>query len=90
MLSDEPLDVVRTLADLKEELRTGLSSLKRELTEEHNTTVKKLKSAVSLPKFQKKGNEKQFAVNSQVLEHIQTASADDYVLWLLWTLSGER
>ena len=38
--------------------------------------IKKLKSAASsAPKFKKKGNEKQFEVNSQVLDHVQSASS---------------
>ena len=72
MLSEEPLDVVCSLADLEEELRTGISSLECELTEEHNTTVKKLKSAVSLQKFKRRA--RRSSLNTQVLEHIQTAS----------------
>jgi hypothetical protein len=64
------------LSDLKEELRSGFSSLKRELVEENNLAINKLKStASSVPKFKKKGNEKQYKVNSQVLDHVQSASS---------------
>ena len=69
-------DLAKSLSDLKEELRSGFSSLKRELVEENNLAIKKLKStASSTPKFKKKGNEKQFEVNSQVLDHVQSASS---------------
>ena len=38
--------------------------------------IKKLKSAASsAPKFKKKGNEKQYKVNSQVLDDVQSASS---------------
>lgn len=68
-------DLAKSLSDLKEELRSGFSSLKRELVDENNLAIKKLKSAASsAPKFKKKGNEKQFEVNSQVLDHVQSAS----------------
>ena len=44
--------LARSIADLEDELRSGLSSLKRELSEEHNTALKKFKTAaVSVPKF---------------------------------------
>ena len=69
-------DLAKSLSDLKEELRSGLFSLKRELVDENNLAIKKLKSAASsAPKFKKKGNEKQFEVNSQVLDHVQSASS---------------
>ena len=68
-------DLAKSLSGLKEELRSGFSSLKRELVDENNLAIKKLKSAASsAPKFKKKGNEKQFEVNSQVLDHVQSAS----------------
>ena len=64
-------DLAKSLSDLKEELRSGFSSLKRELVEENNLAIKKLKStASSTPKFKKKGNEKQFEANSQDLDHV--------------------
>ena len=69
-------DLAQSIADLKDEFRSGLSTLKRELSEEHNTALKKLKTAsASAQKFQKKGNEKQFLVNSEVLQHVQSASS---------------
>ena len=69
-------DLAKSLSDLKEELRSGFSSLKRELVDENNLAIKKLKSAASsAPKLKKKGNEKQFEVNSQVLDHVQSASS---------------
>ena len=69
-------DLAKSLSDLKEELRSGFFSLKRELVDENNLAIKKLKSAASsAPKFKKKGNEKQFEVNSQVLDHVQSASS---------------
>ena len=76
MPSDAETDLAKILSDLKEELRDGFASLKRELSEEHDSAIKKLKSAASsLPKFKKKGNEKQFEVNSQILDHVQSASS---------------
>ena len=69
-------DLAKSLSDLKEELRFGFSSLKRELVDENNLAIKKLKSAASsAPKFKNKGNEKQFEVNSQVLDHVHSASS---------------
>ena len=69
-------DLAKSLSDLKEELRSGLSSLKRELVEENSLEIKKLRStALSTPKLKKKGIEKQFEANSQVLDHVQSASA---------------
>ena len=48
-------------------LTPGFSLLKRELVEEDNLAIKKLKSTASLaPKFKKKRNEKQNEVNSSV------------------------
>ena len=45
-------------------------------SEEHDSAIKKLKSAASsLPKFKRKANEKQFEVNSQILNHVQSASS---------------
>ena len=38
-----------------------------------SAALKKLKTA-SVPKFKKKGNEKQFLLNSEVLEHVHSAS----------------
>ena len=58
-----------------EELRSGFSSLKRELFEENSIAIKKLRStALSTPKLKKKGNEKQFEANSQVLDHVPLRS----------------
>ena len=72
----ETTELARSLAELKDEFRSGLSTLKRELSEEHNSALKKFKSAAaSVPKFQKKGNEKQFLLNTEVLEHVQSASS---------------
>ena len=63
MPSDNESDLAKSLSGLKEDLRSGFSSLKRELVEE-NTLIKYLRStASSTPKFKKKGNEKQFEVN---------------------------
>ena len=46
----------------------------RELTQ-HDAALKKLKTATaSIPKFKKKGNENQFLLNSEVLEHVHSAS----------------
>ena len=74
MLSDA--DLVQTIADLKEELCSSLSSLKREMSEEHDTALKKLKTApATILKFNKKGNEKQFFINAEVLENVQSASS---------------
>ena len=54
----------------------GFASLKRELSEEHDSAVKRLKSAVTpTQKFKKRSNEKQFEVNTQVLDHVQSASS---------------
>ena len=76
MPSDAESDLAKTLSDLKEELRDGFASLKRELSEEHDSAVKRLKSAVTpTQKFKKKSNEKQFEVNTQVLDHVQSASS---------------
>ena len=61
-------DLVRSISELKDEFRSGLSSLKRELAEEHNAALKKLKTATaSVPKFEKEGNEKQLLLNSEFL-----------------------
>ena len=74
MPSDNEPVLAKSLSDLKQQLRSGFSSLKRELVEENNLAIKKLKStASSTPKFKKKGNEKQFEVNSQVLDRVQSA-----------------
>ena len=76
MPSENVADLAKSLSDLKEELHSGFSSLKRELVEENNLVIKKLKSAASLAhKFKKEGNEKQYKVNSQVLDHVQSASS---------------
>ena len=73
MPSDD--DLARSISELKDEFRSGLSSLKRELAQEHDAALKKLKTATaSVPKFKKKGNEKQFLLNSEVLEHVRSAS----------------
>lgn len=39
----ETTNLAWLLAELKDEFRSGLSTLKRELSEEYNTAVKKLK-----------------------------------------------
>ena len=76
MPSDAESDLAKTLSDLKEELRDGFASLKRELSEEHDSAVKRFKSAVTpTQKFKKRSNEKQFEVNTQVLDHVQSASS---------------
>ena len=76
MPSENESDLAKCLSDLKEELRSGFSSLKRDLVEENTLAIKKLRStASSTPKFKKKGNEKQFEVNSLVLDHVQSASS---------------
>ena len=68
-------DLAQSISELKDEFRSGLSSLKRELAQEHDAALKKLKTVTaSVPKFQKKGNEKQFLLKSEVLEHVQSAS----------------
>ena len=69
-------DLARSISELKDEFRSGLSSLKRELAQEHDAALKKLKTATaSVPKFKKKGNENQFLLsNSEVLEHVHSAS----------------
>ncbi|CAH3032798.1 unnamed protein product, partial [Porites lobata] len=68
-------DLARSISELKDEFRSGLSSLKRELAQEHDAALKKLKTATaSVPNFKKKGNEKQFLLNSEVLEHVRSAS----------------
>ena len=60
-------DLPKSLLDLKEELRSGFSSLKRELVEENSLAIKKFRStALSTPKLKKKGIEKQFEANSQL------------------------
>ncbi|KAJ7383446.1 hypothetical protein OS493_028122 [Desmophyllum pertusum] len=54
-------DLARSIADLKDEFRSGLSTLKQELSEEHNTALNKLKTAsASAQKFQKKGTRSSF------------------------------
>ena len=61
MPSDNEPDLAKSLSYLKEELCSGFSSLKRELVEENNLAIKKLRStASSKPTFKKKGKEKQF------------------------------
>ena len=50
--------------------------LPRELSEEHESAIKRLKSTPSAaPKFKKKSNEMQFEVNTQVLDNVQSASS---------------
>ena len=45
-------DLARSISELKDEFRSGLSSLKRELAQEHDAALKKLKTATaSVPKF---------------------------------------
>ena len=74
MPSDIESGLAKSLSDLKKELPSGFSSLKRELVEENSLVIKKLRSTALLtPK--KKGNEKQFESNSQVLDHVQSASS---------------
>ena len=44
--------------------------------EEHSAAIKLLKfSVTTAPKLKKKSNEKQFEVDSHVLDHIQSASS---------------
>ena len=70
MTSETELELSKSLSKIKEELRSGFSNLKRELTEEHSAAVKKMKSSTApAPKFKKKSNEKQFEVNSHVLAY---------------------
>ena len=67
-------DLARSISELKDEFCSGLSSLKRELAQEHDTALKKLKTATaSVLKFKKKGNERQFFLNSEVLEYVHSA-----------------
>ena len=48
-------DLARSISGLKDEFRSGLSSLKRELAQEHDAALKKLKTATaSVPKFKRK------------------------------------
>ncbi|PFX17907.1 52 kDa repressor of the inhibitor of the protein kinase [Stylophora pistillata] len=55
MPSDPEIDLAKTLSDLKEELRDGFASLKRELSEEHESAIKRLKSTTSsAPKLRRK------------------------------------
>ena len=50
MPSDD--DLARSISELKDDFRSGLSSLKRELAQEHDAALKKLKTATaSVPKF---------------------------------------
>ena len=68
-------DLARSICELKDEFRSGLSSLKREVAQEHDAALEELKTATaSVPIFKKKGNEKQFLLNSEVLEHVHSAS----------------
>ena len=63
MPSDRTLE--RSISELKDEFRSGLSSLKRELAQKNETVLKKLKTATaSVKKIKKKGDEKQFFLNS--------------------------
>ncbi|PFX14906.1 hypothetical protein AWC38_SpisGene20904 [Stylophora pistillata] len=63
-------------AALKEELGDGFASLNREFSMEHESAIKRLKSTPSsAPEFKKKSNEKQFEVNTQVFNHVQSASS---------------
>ena len=76
MPSDMESDLAKSLSDLKEELRSGFSSLKKKLVEENSLAIKKFRStALSTPKLKKKGNKKQFEANSQVLHNVQSASS---------------
>ena len=71
MPSDIESDLAKSLSDLKEELRSGFSSLKKKLVEENSLAIKKFRStALSTPKVKKKGIEKQFEANSQDLDHV--------------------
>ena len=55
----------QSISELKDEFHSGLSSLKRELAQEHETVLKKLNTATaSVKKIKKKGDEKQFLLNS--------------------------
>ena len=75
MPSNNECAFAKSLSDLRDELRSGLSLFKRELVEDSNSVVKRLKStASSSPKCKKKGNE-QFEIKSQVLDHVQSASS---------------
>lgn len=55
MPSNPEIDLAKTLPDLKEELHDGFASLKRELSEEHKSAIKRFKSiASSVPKNSRK------------------------------------
>ena len=41
-------DLSRSISELKDEFRSGLSSLKRELAQEHDAALKKLKTATAI------------------------------------------
>ena len=57
MPSDIESDLAKSLSDLKEELRSGFSFLKRELVEENSLAIKKLRStALSTPNWRGKGS----------------------------------
>lgn len=76
MPSDPEIDLAKTVSDLKEELRDGFASLNTELSEEHESAIKRLKSTPSsAPRFKKKSNEKQFEANTQVLVDVHSASS---------------
>ena len=61
MPSDPEIYLAKTLSDLQEELGDGFASLKRELSEEHESAIRRLEStSSSAPKFKKKSKEKQF------------------------------
>ena len=52
MRSPSDDDLARSISELKDVFRSGLSSLKRELAQEHDAALKKLKTATaSVPKF---------------------------------------
>ena len=49
MPSDD--DLARSISELKDEFRSGLSSLKRELAQEHDAALKLKTATASVPKF---------------------------------------
>ena len=63
MLSDGTLE--QSISEFKDEFRSGLSSLKRELAQEHETVLRSSRQLLPvLKKIKKKGDEKQFLLNS--------------------------
>ena len=52
ILKCRPMMISRSISELKDEFRSGLSSLKRELAQGHDAALKKLKTATAnVPKF---------------------------------------